>query len=100
MLSQFDCQGRRGSQNYDFLESKFISPGNKCAPTTPGGCSRAQLQKRIFSKVVSALAGNYLEQNASDEKLNQSAVTVQGKRVLREPFKCPNVHLSVGLKAN
>lgn len=100
MLSQFDCQGRHGSQNHNFLESKFISPGNKYAPTSPGGCSCVQLQKRIFSKVVSALAGNYLQHNASDEKLNQSAVTVQGKRVLREPFECPNVHLSVGLKAN
>lgn len=100
MLSQFGCQRKCGSQNHNFLGSKFISLGNKCAPTTPGGCSCAQLQKRILSKVVSTLNGNYLQQKASDEKLNQSAVTVQGERVLREPFKGPNAHLFVGLNTN
>lgn len=58
MLSQFDCPGRRGIQNHHFLKTKCISTDNKCVPNTAGGCSHEQLQKRIISKVVSALTAN------------------------------------------
>lgn len=44
----------RQEQNHNFLKSKCLSPGNKCAPNTPGGCTCAHLPKKIIPKVVHA----------------------------------------------